>query len=215
MLRKLFTLVTITGALMGCATAGPPAMFRQAPSKNELGYWEKVLSPKGAYEVHANLPAGSDKKFQYLALRLGELCKAKGMNNFDPVGYVEGPDGYSLDRSSARLEHYQITGFCYASNARRKLGEELSRRGEYVVVENTPEGSELQRGDVILFVGKTEVSSKQEVLLAVYELPDSQEKVELRILRDGNELMKSANLVKSSDEVYNVQHLYSLQREFE
>jgi|GEM_PF-5040345 len=215
MSKSTFALITITCVLFGCATAGPPSEFRPAASKTDMGYWEKILSPKGAYELHANLPASSDKKFRYLALRLGELCKAKGMNNFDPVGFVEGPDGFSLDRNPERLEHYQITGFCYANNVRRKLSEELGHRGEYVTVEKTPDVSELQKGDVVLFVGKKEVSTRQEVLLAVFELPDSQEKVELKILRDGEELTKTARLAKSSDEIFNVQDLYSLQREFE
>jgi hypothetical protein len=54
-MKIYFVLISI--ALNACA-ASPAVVFRAAPSKTEMGYWEKTLSEKGAYEVHAMLPLG-------------------------------------------------------------------------------------------------------------------------------------------------------------
>jgi hypothetical protein len=188
-------------------------MFRPAPSKREIGHWEKTISEKGAYEVHAILPVTFGRKFNYLELRLAELCRAKGMNNFDPVGNLR-DEGLRVDLP-ADLEEVLIVGFCYPTPHRRDLGVELERRTRGLTVTKVGDSKQLQEGDVLLTVSGREVNDLFSVLLEIFELPASKATVPVTILRGDSEVAEEAGIHKGYKEVYDLQDYYSLQRDFQ
>lgn len=197
--------------LTSCASVTP--QFRASPNQKDVGYWEETLAAKGAYRIHAVLPAelSDQQKFEYLALRLGELCRAKGMNHFDPVGL--------RDASVLRLdlprgtEQLSMLGFCYKENFRRSLGVELVPAAHGLRVKSVLGAPELQSEDEVVAIEKVVVQKIDDVRLATYQLPDTQTKVAVDIVRGEKELTIQCTLQKSHELIYDLRDFYYLQNQ--
>jgi S1-C subfamily serine protease len=149
-----------------------------------------------------------------MALRIGELCRDKGMNHFDP-GYPERLGGLLIDRNVNNLEEYTLLGFCLNKNFRRVLGVVIGVRGGQLVVEKPGDSKEFKIGDVITAIGNRKLDTFTDLKVALFDLPETQTKAEVKILREDQPKSVDAPLIEDAKEVYNVRDLYDFQLEFQ
>lgn len=207
---KYLLIITL---LASCATTQSP--YQPAKNKKSEGYWHETASEKGAYRVFAVLNHEMPKniKFRYLSLRLGELCEAKGMPYFDPSA-LRPLKELRIDLP-AELEEVSIFGLCYKENFRRELGVEFDLDLESLVVVKSPANAELHVGDIILSAGNHDTKRIEDIRLAIFNLPENENKIELKIIRDGKKIPLQASVQKNYEGVFNLQDLYFLKRDLQ